>query len=419
MFHSFDPVIAVREFLANLGIPPGAVSWLSTVILVAGVVLLAWLSFVVTRRILISIFSRIVKRSRSVYDDKFLETRMFMRLAMIVPGVIVWYLAGWMLRENPGWLNFIHKSTALYIVIFASLTLTAFLEGWHRIWLMQPISRGRSIKPYVQLIKVLIIFAGILIMISIIFRIKLTNVVAGLGVATAVLAVVFKDTLLGLVASIQLSSNNMVKLGDWITIPGRNIDGTVIDMTLYTVKIENFDKTILTVPTYALISESFQNWKGMEDSGARRIKREIRIDVRSITFLTPQLIDLLTGMQFMEKWLSANKEEIEAVKRGDPGRITNLGAFRAYMVEYLRNHPDIDNRFTMMVRDMPPTDTGLPVEIYCFSRINSWVPYEAVQSSVVDYAYAVADRFGLKLFQSPSGSDLEALKSITNQKQKI
>jgi miniconductance mechanosensitive channel len=382
---------------------------------VAVVGLIAWLSYIFTREILVRVFTRIVRRSRSAYDDKFLETRMFKRLAMIVPGVIVYYLATWILRENPGWLSFIHKAAAVYIVIYATLTLTAFIEGWHQVWLMQPISRGRSIKPYVQIVKVLVSFAGILVMISALFKVSITSVFAGLGVATAVLAVVFKDTLLGLVASVQLSTNNMVKLGDWITIPGRNIDGTVIDMTLYTVKVENFDKTILTVPTYALISESFQNWKGMEDSGVRRIKREIRIDVRSITFMTPELIEAVSGRPHMEKWLEDNSAEIEALTTGEVTSLTNLGAFRAYMVAYLRNHEHIDTMMPVMVRDMPTTELGMPVEIYCFSKINSWVPFESVQSSVVDYAYAVAGQFGLRLFQSPSGSDLEALRNMTNK----
>jgi miniconductance mechanosensitive channel len=411
--------MTVREFLAGLGLPATGVYWLGTVILVAAVGLLAWLSYRFTRIIIVRVFTMVVRRSRSPYDDIFLETRMFKRLAMIVPGVVVWYLGSWMLRENPGWLTFIHKSAALYIVVYSTLTLTAFIEGWHQIWLMQPISAGRSIKPYIQILKVLITFAGILAMISVLFRISPTSVFAGLGVATAVLAVVFKDTILGLVASIQLSTNNMVKLGDWITIPGRNIDGTVIDMTLYTVKVENFDKTILTVPTYALISESFQNWKGMEDSGVRRIKREIRIDVRSITFMTPELVSDLSRRPFMAKWIEDNNADIEALAGGVPTSLTNLGAFRAYLVEYLRNHRDIDPRMPVMVRDMPPTESGLPVEIYCFSKINSWVPFEGVQSSVVDYAYAVVNQFGLRLFQNPAGSDLEALRNVTNQNKTI
>ncbi|MFZ2286046.1 MAG: mechanosensitive ion channel family protein [Bacteroidales bacterium] len=410
MFRSVDPVMTVREFLASLGMSAGTVLWVSTLILVLAVLLVAWLSNLFTRVIIIQVFTSIVKRTRSSYDDKFLETNMFRRLAMIVPGVVVYYLATWMLRENLGWLTFIHKTAALYIVIYATLTITAFIEGWHQVYLMQPIARGRSIKPYVQVVKVLVAFIGTLVIVSILFRISIGSVFTGLGVVMAVLVVVFKDTLLGLVASIQLSGNNMVKLGDWITIPGRNVDGTVIDMTLHTVKVENFDKTILTVPTYALISESFQNWKGMEESGVRRIKRELRVDVRTISFITPELLDRISRRPHMEKWLDQNLAEIEALRKGELTSLTNLGAYRAYMAEYLLNHRDIDPKMPVMVRDMPPGEAGMPVEIYCFSRINSWVPFESVQSGVLDYAFAVAGQFGLKLYQAPSGNDLEAIR---------
>jgi len=410
MFDRVDPGLFVREFLEDLGLSAGSVSWLSTLVMVLSVVIIAWLSQIFARVIIMQVVTRVVKRSKSVYDDKFLEARMFQRLAWIVPGILVYYLASWLLQDSPGWLIFVHKTTAIYIVMFAAGAGNAFIEGWHKVYLMHPIAGGRSIKPYVQVVKVIVIFIATLIIASIIFKQSLTSVIAGLGVATAVLAVVFKDTLLGLVASIQMASNNMVKLGDWITMPGRNIDGTVIDMTLYTIKVENFDKTILTVPTYALISESFQNWKGMQEAGVRRIKRDIRIDVRSISFLTPELLDRISRRPHMDKWLKANSEEIKALKNGETTSLTNLGAFRAHVLEYLLTHRDVDKKMTAMVRDMPPTDTGMPVEIYCFSSNNEWVPYEDIQSGIVDYVYAVVGQFGLKTFQSPAGSDLEALK---------
>jgi miniconductance mechanosensitive channel len=319
-------------------------------------------------------------------------------------------MASWLLQDSLGWLTAVHKTTEVYIVVLATLSVSSFVEGWHQVYLMQPIAGGRSIKPYVQVVKVLLAFAGALVIASILFRVPFNNVITGLGVATAVLAVVFKDTILGLVASIQLATNHMIQLGDWITIPGRNIDGTVKDITLYTVKIENFDKTIMTVPTYALISESFQNWKGMEQAGVRRIKRDIRIDVRSITFLTPELLDRISKKPFIEKWLKDYSEEIKALKEGEATSLTNLGAFRAYITEYLRRHKNIDPKLPVMVRDMPTTETGMPVEIYCFSRINQWVLYEAVQSDIMDYIFAVVGQFGLKTFQNPAGTDFEALK---------
>lgn len=410
MFERVDPGLFVRELLEGLGLSAGTVSWLSTLVMVLSVVIIAWISQIFSKVIIMQVVTRVVKRSKSDVDDRFLETRMFQRLAWIVPGILVYYIASWLLKDSTGWLVFVHKVTAIYIVLFATGAVTAFIEGWHKVYLMHPIAGGRSIKPYIQVMKVIVIFVAILVIASIIFKTSLTSVIAGLGVATAVLAMVFKDTLLGLVASIQLSANNMLKLGDWITMPGRNIDGTVVDMTLYTIKVENFDKTILTVPTWALISESFQNWKGMQDAGVRRIKRDIRIDVRSITFLTPELLDRISRKPHMDKWLMENSAEIKALKNGETTSLTNLGAFRAHILEYLNNHNDVDKSMTAMVRDMPPTDTGMPVEIYCFSNNNEWVPYEDIQSGIVDYVYAVVGQFGLKTFQSPAGSDLEALK---------
>jgi len=410
MFHSVDPTLLVRGFLANLGLSAGTISWMSTLIMVLAVFIIAWLSKIFAQLIIMRVVTFAVKRSKSAYDDKFLETRMFHRLAWIVPGLVVYFMASWLLQDSLGWLTVVHKTAAVYIVVLATLSVSSFVEGWHQVYLMQPIASGRSIKPYVQVVKVLLIFAGALVIASVLFRVPFNNVITGLGVATAVLAVVFKDTILGLVASIQLATNHMIQLGDWITISGRNIDGTVKDITLYTVKVENFDKTIMTVPTYALISESFQNWKGMEQAGVRRIKRDIRIDVRFITFLTPELLDRISKKPYIEKWLKENSEEIKALKEGEATSLTNLGAFRAYITDYLLRHKNIDAKLPVMVRDLPTTETGMPVEIYCFSKINQWVPYEAVQSAIMDYIFAVVGQFGLKAFQNPAGTDFEALK---------
>ena len=410
MFHDVDPTLLVRELLADLGLSAGIVSWLSTVAMVFIVGLIAWLATIISKTIILRIVTHWVKSSKSEYDDKFLEAKVFHRLSWIVPGLVIYFMASWALSNSLFWLIFVHKCAGLYIVIVSILTVTAFIEAWYTIYQMLPISEGRSIKGYVQLIKAIVVMTGMLIIVSILFRIQILNILAGLGAITAVLILVFKDTLLGLVASIQLSQNRMLRLGDWITIPGRNIDGTVIDMSLHTVKVENFDKTILTVPTYALVSESFQNWKGMEIAGVRRIKRDIRIDVRSICFLNAELVGVLSKRPLMEPYLEENSAEIEKILRGETTTMTNLGAFRAYMTEYLRNHEHIDSDLPVMVRDMPPSETGMPVELYCFSRINQWVPYEAVQSGIFDYVYAVVPQFGLRTFQNPAGSDFEGLK---------
>lgn len=409
MFHSLNPAEFIKGLLSDFGLTPALVSLLTTLVLICMVVLTAWLSKLISRAVIVKVVTIWVKRTRTTYDDIFLESRVFHRIAFVVPGIVIWYMASWLLRENVNWLIFIHRTTEVYIVLIVVLTLNAFVEAWYRIYMTLPVSEGRSIKGYVQLAKALIIIGGIMVGASVIFSVSVTNVVAGLGVASAALLIVFRDTLLGLVASMQLSTNKMLRLGDWITIPGRNVDGTVIDMSLHTVKVKNFDNTILTVPTYALVSESFQNWKGMEQSGVRRIKKEIRIDVRSIKLLQPMLLEKIRQMDVMESWLEDNSAEAEAVARGEVTTLTNLTAFRAFLTEYLRTNKYIDNELPIMVRDMNPADAGLPVEIYCFSRINQWVPYEAVQSAIMDYIFAVVGKFDLRPFQNPSGSDIDNL----------
>lgn len=400
----------MKELLADAGLSARLVSWLTAVILIVIVAVTAWLSKFIIRAIIVKIVSVWVRRTKSPYDDIFLESRVFHTLALIVPGVVVWYMASWMLHDHIVWLTFVRRCSEIYIVIASVLTVNAFVQAWYNIYLTLQVSEGRPIKGYVQLVKALVFIAGILVIISILFRVSVTSVIAGLGVASAALLIVFRDTLLGLVASMQLSTNKMLSLGDWITIPGRNIDGTVIDMSLHTVKVKNFDNTILTVPTYALVSESFQNWKGIEEAGVRRIKREIRIDVRSITFLDAELLERISRRPLMEEWLAENADQVRAVRQGEATSLTNLGAFRAYMLAYLQNHENIDGRLPVMVRDMPPTESGMPVELYCFSIVNQWVPYESVQSAIFDYVYAVIGQFGLRPFQNISGSDLESLK---------
>jgi len=410
MFNSVDPDLKIRAILGDLGISSDAISWLSTLIMVCLVGFIAIIAYLISKAIILKIVTVWVKRSKSAYDDKFLEAKVFHRLSLIVPGVVIYLQASWALKNNLFWLTFVHKTTAIYIVVLFIMTISAFINACHQIYLMLPISEGRSIKGYVQFVKSIIIITGALVMLSIITRIDVKSIIAGLGAFTAVLVFVFRDTLLGFVASVNLSSNNLIRLGDWITVPGRNIDGTVIDMSLQTVKVENFDKTILTVPTYALVSESFQNWKGIEEAGVRRIKREIRIDVRSISLLNSELVKRLEKMPHMETYFEENRSAINAVLNGEHSTLTNLGAFRAYMLDYIRKHENIDEELPLMLRDMSPNENGMPVEIYCFCTINEWVPYEAIQSGIVDYMFAMVGKFGLKIFQNPTGNDIENLK---------
>lgn len=400
-----DPSLIIKDLLAAIGLPPEIISWLSTVAMVFIVGLLAWIAYLIARAIILKIVTVWVKRSKTEFDDKFLEARVFHRLSHLVPAIVVYYMASWALKNNLFWLTFIHRATAVYIVIVSIMVVCAFIEAWYLIYLMMPIAKGRSIKGYVQLGKIIATVIGALVIISILFRLDIGKIVTGLGAVAAVLILVFKDTILGLVASVQLSSNKMLRLGDWITVPGKNVDGTVMDMSLHTVKIQNFDNTISTIPTYTLVSEPFQNWKGMEDSGVRRIKRSVLIDVRSIKLLDAAMVGRLKSIPLMSDYLEANKAEIANAESGRGTTLTNLGAFRAFLTAYLSTHPNIDNSRSLIVRSLDPTGNGMPVELYAFCRTNQWLPYEQTQSAIFDYVFAVVGEFDLTVFQSPTGED--------------
>ncbi len=281
-----------------------------------------------------------------------------------------------------------------------------------------PISKTRHIKGYVQLVQILIVFIGILVIISVIFDAELKGLFLGLGTFAAVLLLVFKDTILGFVASIQVAMNNMVNPGDWISMPGRKTDGVVLEINLNTVKVQNWDKTISTIPTYALVSESFQNWKGMEESGGRRIKRSLSIDMTSVKFCSDEMINRFTRIQLLKDYIDSKEKELNEYNEKnkiDPSvlangrRMTNLGIFRKYLEGYLHAHPLIHDKMTFLVRQLQPTDKGIPLEIYVFSKDQEWANYEAIQADIFDHILAVIPEFELKVFQNPTGSDFTRL----------
>ena len=293
------------------------------------------------------------------------------------------------------------------------VVVVTFIEAWNKIYETLPMSKDRSIKGYIQLLKIVIVIFFVLLMISVIFKKDLSKIIAGLGAMAAVLILVFRDTLLSLSGSIQLSVNKMLKVGDWITMTGRNVDGVVTDMSLNTVKVQNFDKTIITIPTYALVSESFQNWSGMEQSGVRRIKRPIFIDMRSIRFLDDSLRTKFSSIQVLRDYIIMAEEGGKNNAGTDNSqqyfnvhRLTNLGLFRYYAEQYLGNHPMIDKKNIIMVRHREPSGNGLPLQVYAYTSNNSWVPYEHIQSEIFEHLLAIMKEFDLKIYQQPSGDDI-------------
>jgi len=400
------------------------------------VILLIFLFFVgfvidrLTRGILKVVVYRLVKRTKNPYDDVLLEKGVFRRIAHFAPAVIVYYLLphlfnGVYLVDNvepdkvlKAFIVFSQKATAIYMIVVGTSVILTSLSALNEIYTRLDVSGRVPIKGYIQVVQFLIGLIAVIWMLSIVFVFKLSGFFTGLGAFMAVLVIVFRDTLLGLMASIQLSVNKMVRIGDWVTIPSRNADGTILDITVNTVKVENWDKTITTMPTYSLVSESVQNWRGMEESNGRRIKRFVNIDMGAVHFCSDELLDKLENISLITDYIKAKRAELSDLNRKFPNvdlsvangiRLTNLGIFRKYLECYLKDHPDIQHEMITMVRQLQPTDRGIPIEIYGFSSDKEWEAYENIQSDIFDHVLAVIPEFELRVFQNPTGADFKQL----------
>jgi miniconductance mechanosensitive channel len=420
--HNFkDPAIWLKNLFIDAGLSYSFSAFLSSITLVAIVLALSWFSNVLAKAIINNVVKRLVLKSKSQWDDIFYDQKVFTRLSHFAPALVIYFMSGWALKDSLLWLTFVHNLNYVYMLAISMMVMLSFIESWHIIYQTLPISRHRNIKGYVQLVKILVVLITILFIVSVVFKKDISKIVTGLGAMAAVLILVFKDTLLGLIGSIQLSANKMLKVGDWITMDNRAVDGVVTDISLNTVKVQNFDKTILTIPTYALVSESFQNWIGMEESGVRQIKRAIFIDMKSIRFLDKELKTRLSV-------IPALKEYIEKSETG-PGKITpkedpffnpymltNLGLFRHYAEEYLKNHPMIDKTNISVVRHRAPEGNGLPLQVLTFASKNTLVPYENIQSELFEHILAMLKEFDLKVYQQPTGEDILQLTGSKGNK---
>lgn len=405
------------DLLSGSGLSDGMVVFIENATIILLTVILALLADFIVKKIIVSSIARIVKRSKNEWDDVFVEQKVFNRLAHLAPAIIIFYALNYIF-EAENLVNFLGNITQSYMVIVVLLVIDALLNALHEIYHRLPISQGRNIKGYVQVVKIIFYFAAIIFIISIFTGEPPNALLTGLGAMAAVLMLVFKDTILGFVASIQLSANKMVNVGDWISMPKYNADGDVIDISLNTVKVQNWDKTIATIPTYALVSESFHNWKGMEQSGGRRIKRSINIDMSSVSFLDKEQIEKFRKFHLLKDYVDQKEKELAeynkslALEEGtvtNGRKMTNLGTFRKYLEEYLYNHPMIHKDMTFLVRHLQPTDKGLPLEIYVFSKDQAWARYEAIQADIFDHILAILPEFDLRVFQNPTGSDFQKL----------
>jgi miniconductance mechanosensitive channel len=386
------------------------------IMLGARILLLLILGFLanwITKRILLRVIKRVVKQTQTNWDDILLERHVFERLSHLAPGLVLYLLGPEAFGQWPTLALFVQKAAVVYMLAVALSTMNAFLDAVVEIYRSTEASRNKPIKGYTQVVKILFTLAFIIVMFSVLLDRSPLVMLSGLGAMTAIILLVFKDSILGFVAGIQLASNDMLRPGDWIEMPRYGADGNVIDIALTTVKVRNWDKTITTIPSYSLIADSFKNWRGMEECGGRRIKRALNIDMNSIAFLSAEQLERLGRFSLLRDYLAGKKSELAESNQGagDPvnsRRLTNVGTFRAYMAAYLRSLPVVHEELTFLVRQLDPGEHGLPIEIYFFSTDQEWANYEAIQSDIFDHLLALLPEFGLRIFQSPGGADFQA-----------
>ncbi|MCP8895190.1 mechanosensitive ion channel family protein [Shinella daejeonensis] len=391
---------------------------LGTVVALLILALAALFANYVVKALLVRILNRALSFTVFGRDPELRRHGFIERLANIMPALVV--SAGIVLVPNlPAFVVVVVQNVAhAFMILTAAMAISAAFNVVDTIYHRRPEARLKPIKGYIQVVKIAIYVIAALLMIATLIDRSPLILLSGLGAMAAVLILVFQDTLLSLVAGIQISSTDMVRVGDWIEMPGQNADGDVIEIALHTVKVQNFDKTITTVPIRKLVTDPVKNWRGMQETGGRRIKRAIHLDQTSIRFLTSQDLERLTEFGLLESYLKDKQAELaewngklgaRARIAANTRRATNIGTFRAYVEAYLRNHPGVHKNMTLLVRQLSPQPDGLPLEVYCFTNTVTWALYEGIQSDIFDHLYSILPEFGLRVFQNPSGRDLQFL----------
>lgn len=394
---------------------------LTTLLVGASVFFVAFALFFILKWISVTVVHRFAVKSKTQWDDVLLKYKVFTKVVHLVPGLIIYSSVSFAEPFYPKLDAYLLNITEVYLLITIVLFVNAMLNSLNDIYnITFSFSKEKPLAGFVQLVKIFVYFSALMALVAILFDKQLWTLFKGLGAAAAVLMLVFKDSLLGFVAGIQIMMNDMVKIDDWIEMRSRGADGSVIEINLTTVKVQNWDKTISMIPTYALITESFVNWRGMEQGNGRRIKRAINIDMNSVRFCNHNMLEEFKKFVLIRDYVSQKQLEIETFNQTlnvspedhyNGRRQTNLGVFRKYLEAYLRNNPLINQEMTFLVRHLQPTETGIPLEVYVFCKDKAWANYEGIQADIFDHILAVMPLFGLRIFQNPSGNDLRQLKS--------
>ena len=385
-------------WLQQLGVAPGGLLVVQRVVVILGILLIAYVLDLICRKVVMPGVRKVTAKTQSTWDDYLLSDEVMTNVCHLIPPIVVYVLIPFAFPYEPNFLSLVLKICTIYITVVVMKLICAFLTSLYTISSEHEKLKNHSLKGFYQMLKLIVVCIGVIIIISELISKDPIAILTGLGAGTAILMLVFQDTIKGLVAGIQLTANDMVRPGDWISMPKYGADGDVMEVSLTTVKVRNWDKTITTVPPYALVNDSFQNWRGMFDIGGRRVKRSIHIDMNTVRFCTEEELAHFKQQPWMEGFEETGKEEV------------NLYLFRHYLDYYLRHHPKVNQDMIMLVRQLQPTEHGMPIELYFFSANTAWVKYEALQAEVFDHVLATVHRFGLKVFQSPTGLDLQGLK---------
>ena len=372
------------------------------------------LAFYITEKIILTLLTRMFRKTSTDLDDILVNRNVFNRLAYLVPALIFYNFA----YAAPQFTVIIQRASLSLMALSGLLVINAFLSALSDIYEKTKYSERMHIKSYIQITKLIVNILGVVVIVAILIDKNVAWLLSGLGAMTAVLLLIFKDTILSLVASLQISSNDLFKIGDWIEAPQFGADGDVIDIALHAVKIQNWDKTISIIPTHKLIDSAFRNWRGMSESGGRRIKRSLFIDMNSIRLCTEELLEKFTHFELLKDYIEQKTKEVADHNKSNSintaelingRRLTNVGTFRAYIEAYLRNNSKIHPEMTFLIRQLEPTARGLPIQIYVFTNDTDWVRYEGIQADIFDHLLAVIPEFRLKIFQSPTGKDFGKL----------
>lgn len=405
-----------RKWLENTGLSQETISYITLGVDILIVLLICWLADLIARRFILQIVGRYVRKSRNQYDDVLLEKKVFRSLSHLIPAAILWYALPYLFEGVDFSIRWMRLGLSIYMIMVVTNVVLRLLKAIEYIGMRSKKFEGKPISSYIQVAKIVAYIVAFVLIISLLIGKSPLTIIGAFGAATAVILLIFRDTILGLVASIQISANDMVRLGDWVTMDKYGADGDVIEINLTTVKVRNFDMTITTVPTYAFIADSFKNWRGMQSKGARRIMRHIQIDLSTVNFVNEDMRERFAKFSRIQSFLKERQEEIDQYNQENKvdtselinGRhMTNLGVFRKYAESYLLNHPKISQDFPIMVRQLQPTEKGIALQVYCFSNDIAWVNYEGIQADIFDHLLAAVPQFGLRVFQNPSGRDLQ------------